>query len=123
MEKEKRKARIVYADVHFNIKEERITFSISIQFHDDGAPLHIGFSNIDNALNSFLLLLGFYYDTANSLQFEDFKSLVGKDINIILGNPGLAFSAPETEKWGIFGTNGFFTEDEVMEIFAKNRDK
>ena len=115
-----RKAQIIYANAVFNIKEERITFLISIRFYDDRAPLHIGFNN--NDLNSFLLLLGLYYDDIeNSLQFEDFKSLVGEDINIILGEPGLAYSAPGTEKWGIFGTKGTFTEDEVMKRFAKNQ--
>ena len=114
-----RKAKIVDANVSFNINENRITFGFIIRFHDDGATLPIGFTN--EHFESLLLLLGLYYDTENCIQFEDFKSLVGEDINIILGEPGLAYSALGTEKWRIFDVKGTFTEDEVMKRFAKNQ--
>ena len=114
-----RKARIVDANVSFNINENRITFGVIIRFHDDGTTLPIGFTN--ERFESLLLLLGLYYDTENCIQFEDFKSLVGEDINIILGEPGLAYSASRTEKWRIFDTKGTFTEDDVMKRFAKHQ--
>ena len=114
-----RKAQIICADVSFNIKEERITFFINIRFYDDKTTLPIGFTT--KHFDSLLLLLGLYYHTENNIiQCDDFKSLLGEDINIILGEPGLAYSAPGTEKWGIFGAKGTFTQDEVMDIFAKN---
>lgn len=48
----------------------------------------------------------------------------GEDINIILGEPGLAYSAPRKEKWVIFGNSDkTYTKDEVMDIFAKNQSQ